>query len=248
MTMPSTPQRRARATTSRNPAAPPRSFAPYGFGRLRSPVALGRAAAGVLGLTIAVDLYAIWADLTMRTVVGAAADGASGYEVWHRIEVAEPFYVAAGHAHRAVLITAVVVYLNWFLRVRDNSVVFSPFGQSKSRAWARWGWFVPVVNLWLPRRIMQDVWDASRPEGARSGYGLLNAWWALSVIDASAGQAAPTPSLESNTFAEVRDGAGRLALTHALDSVAAVLAIVVVLKLTRMQDRKAQAGPGVLGG
>jgi hypothetical protein len=215
----------------------------YGLARLRSPVGLGRAAAGALGLMIAVDLYSIWADFSMYAAIAAFVDGTSGYAAWQRVEAADPYYNAAGHAQRAALLTAAGIYLNWFLRVRANAEVFSPFGHTMSRAWARWGWIAPGVNLWFPRRITQEIWDASRPEGDRSGYGLLNTWWTLWVIDLLFGLSASTPKLKSNSLAEVQAGAGRLVLAHALDIVTAVFAIAVVLRLTRMQVRKAHEGP-----
>ncbi|MEU9141473.1 DUF4328 domain-containing protein [Streptomyces sp. NPDC048404] len=215
----------------------------YGLARLRSPVALGRAAAGALALMIAVDLYSIWADFSMYAAIAAYMDGTSGDAAWRRVGAADPYFTAAGHAQRAALLTASGVYLNWFLRVRANAEVFSPFGHTMSRAWARWGWIAPGVNLWFPRRITQEIWDASRPEGDRSGYGLLNTWWTLWVIDMLVGLPASTPKLRTNTLAEVQAGAGRLMAAHALDIVAAVLAIVVVLKLTGMQVRKAQGNP-----
>ncbi|MFI0965380.1 DUF4328 domain-containing protein [Streptomyces sp. NPDC021080] len=225
------------------------SFAPsYGLARLRSPVALGRAAAGALGLMIAVDLYSIWADFSMHAAIAAFMDGTSGRAAWQRVEAAESYRTAAGYAQTAAFLTTVGIYLNWFLRVRANAEVFDPFGHTMSRAWARWGWIAPGVNLWFPRRIMQEIWDASRPEGARSGYGLLNTWWTLWVVDMLARLSVPTPKLGADILAEMRAGTGRLVLTHALDIVTAVFAIAVVLGLTRMQERKACEDPVAAGG
>ncbi|MFC9283409.1 DUF4328 domain-containing protein [Streptomyces collinus] len=44
---------------------------------------------------------------------------------------------------------------------RANAEVFAPSKHTKSRGWAAWGWFCPVVNLWFPRRITLDIRDAS---------------------------------------------------------------------------------------
>ncbi|MGR6922479.1 DUF4328 domain-containing protein [[Actinomadura] parvosata] len=44
------------------------------------------------------------------------------------------------------------------------------------------GWFVPIGDLWLPKRIADDVRHASSPPGrggAMAPAALLHGWWAL---------------------------------------------------------------------
>ncbi|MFD9466819.1 DUF4328 domain-containing protein [Streptomyces sp. NPDC060027] len=231
-----------------HPGAPlPPLVSPHGAAWLRSPVALGKATAALLGLVIAADVFALWADNTMFAVSGALADGEFGDAVQRRADHADSLYAVAGNAQMVTLVAAVVVYLIWFLRVRVNAEVFNPFGHTKSRAWAGWGWFVPVVNLWFPRRIMLDIWDASGPAGARNGRGLVQTWWTFWIIGLLANRASFTAYRKAETAQEIQDAVGKVIFADLLDIVTAGLAILVVLRLTRMQDRKAHEGPGAHG-
>ncbi|MET7286020.1 DUF4328 domain-containing protein [Streptomyces sp. NPDC005573] len=146
---------------------------------LRSPVGLGRATAALLGLVVAADLFAVWADLAQIDVTGELADGVTDGSVVRRADRADTLYAASGVAQTVALLATMTVYLCWFHRVRVNAEVFDASAHSKSRGWAIGGWFCPVVNLWFPRRITLDAWDASAPAGTRPGHALVNSWWAL---------------------------------------------------------------------
>ncbi|MGX4690247.1 DUF4328 domain-containing protein [Streptomyces sp. JNUCC 63] len=223
------------------PAVPPPAGAPAAW--LRSPVGLGRAAAVLLGLVIATDLFAIWADAVMYGVAGDLMNGPVGGDVTRRADDADRLYAVAGVVQTAALLASCVVFLCWFHRVRVNAEVFDPFGHSKKRGWAIGAWFTPVVSLWFPRRITLDIWDASSLRDRPGSHGLVNAWWTLWIIDLVVGRAAFTTYSRAETAEELRKAAGQMLFSDALDAVAAVLAILVVLRLTRMQHEKALRGP-----
>ncbi|MEU9921176.1 DUF4328 domain-containing protein [Streptomyces griseoluteus] len=137
-------------------------------------------------------------------------------------------------AQGVLLLATAVVYLCWLWRVRVNAEVFDASSQSKARWWTIGGWFVPFVNFWFPRRIVLDAWDASAPQGRPSGHGLVDLWWTAWVA-----------GLIADRLLRVESGAGMLAVVDGIDLVAAVLAAVVVLRLTRMQHEKALRGPSL---
>jgi hypothetical protein len=226
------------------PAGP--TLLPHGPAWLRSPVGLSKAVAILLGLVIATDLFAVWADITMYDVTGSFADGDYSDAVQREAEHADTVYVMAGYTQTASLVAAIVVYLIWFHRMRVNAEVFNPFGHSKRRAWVIWGWFVPIVSLWFPRRVMLDIWDASTPVGSRGSHGLVNAWWTLWIISLVASRAGSTAYQRAETSEEIQGAVGQIMFADVIDIGAAVLAILVVLRLTRMQNEKAHQGGGPL--
>lgn len=227
-------------------AGAPLMAPPHGHNAwLSSPVGLGWAVVVLLGLVIATDLFAVWADVMLYDVLGPVVDGGITEDVERRVERAESLYTAAGVAQTAALLSTAVLFLVWFHRVRVNAEVFDPFGHRKKRGWAVGGWFVPVVNLWFPRRIALDIWDASGPWDAPRPHGLVNAWWTAWVIGLLAGRMSSTTYRRAETVAEIRQAVGQVLFADAVDIVAAVLAILFVLALTRMQDAKARSGPGV---
>ncbi|MBL1081359.1 DUF4328 domain-containing protein [Streptomyces actinomycinicus] len=221
--------------------APPMPMVPGPV--LRKPVGLGRTTAVLLGLVIATDLFAVWAGLGEIDVAGDIADGATGGGIVDRADRADTFYSAAGVLQTAALLATGIVYLCWVWRVRVNAEVFNPGGHSKSRGWTIGGWFCPVVNLWFPRRIVLDIWDSSAAWAKRPGHAIVNFWWALWIVSLLAGRVAARLSARAETAAEIRDAARQMLYADVLDIGAAVLAVLVVLKITRMQHRRALEGP-----
>ena len=212
---------------------------------LRSPVGLGRAAVALLGLVIAVDLFAVYADFVLYDVTGDLMDGAAGGAVTRRLDDAETLNSVAGGIQSGALVTCAIVYLCWFVRVRANAGVFDPGEQSMKPWWAIGGWFVPFVNLWYPRRVTLEIWDASRPVGARRSHALVNIWWTLWLLSLFSDRLGITDYGKTEAADQISAAAYQLMISDGLDIAAAALAILVVLRLTRMQHEKALAGPGV---
>ncbi|MGW2489633.1 DUF4328 domain-containing protein [Streptomyces sp. NPDC001606] len=225
--------------TSPMPAAPP--FTPGAV--LRSPVGLGRAAATLLGVVIAADLFAVVADWMEFSVSGELLGGATGSAVIHRADRADTVYNMAGLCQGITLLAAAVVYLCWLWRVRVNAEVFRPDLHRMRRGWTIGGWFCPIVNLWFPRRIVEDVWDASLPLGSRTGRAPVTAWWTLWISTMLLGRVAYTVYSRADDPTTLRNAAALMLLSDAVDAAAAALAIVVVVHLTRMQHQKALYGP-----
>lgn len=91
----------------------------------------------------------------------------------------------------------IVSWLLWFARVRAVAERFAP-GQLRYRPYmAVVGWFIPVANLFLPKRIANDVWHASSPHGRGDGTTptsrLLQGWWAVCLVTLVAGPLVLSP-------------------------------------------------------
>lgn len=213
---------------------------------LRSPVGLGRAAAALLALVIAVDLFAVYADLVLYDVTGDLMNGAVGTAVTRRWDDAYSLNSLAVKVQSGSLLVCVIVYVCWFVRVRTNAGVFDPAEQSMRPWWAVVGWFVPLLNLWYPRRITLEIWDASRPVGARRSHLLVNVWWTSWIVSLLAYRLGHIQFGKDDAADEIHAAVYLVTISDALDIAAAALAILVVLRLTRMQQEKAAlAGPGV---
>ncbi|MFM9447067.1 DUF4328 domain-containing protein [Streptomyces acidiscabies] len=206
---------------------------------LRSPVWLGRATAVLLGVVVVTRLFAVWVG---SVTYGAYSDLADGIDVVERAVDAHRLENLAAVVQAPPLMVTIVVYLCWFWRVRVNAEVFEPGGHTQGRGWTVGGWFVPVLNLWFPRRVMVDVWKASAPLGRTVSHGLVNAWWAAWVLSILSGWAMAVKYRRAETAAEIRDFSAVTMVTDAMAGVAGVLAILVVLRVTRMQNEKAMAG------
>ncbi|MFF0090710.1 DUF4328 domain-containing protein [Streptomyces canus] len=224
-------------------AAPPAGVTPRIW--LRSPVGLGRATAILLGLAAAVDVFALGADLLMYDATGDLVGGDAWAAVLDRADLADKLTAAAGAAQLLAMLACAVVFVIWLWRVRRNAEVFAPDGHRKARAWVIAGWVVPIASLWYPRRVVVDIWDASSTGDRPDGHALINIWWTLWLLSQTIGQVLYTAFDEADTSQEIHDSMTQTMVADGLDLVAALLAAVVVLRLTRMQDEKARQGPAV---
>jgi hypothetical protein len=133
-----------------------------------------------------------------------------------------------------LMTTAVAAFLTWFSHCRRNAQALSPEAVTGSGARAVAAWLIPVVNLWVPRRLVLDVRRASSPGVADTGRDeiLVNTWWAAwagHMVVVELGRAARgTPTV-------------LLVVSEALMVVAAVLAVCVIERITTVQSAALQA-------
>lgn len=214
------------------------SAAPTGRTGVRSLRGLGVAVVLLLGLVIAADVFAVVAGARMYAFWGAEPVDFEVYSEWERL------YRWSDVATMSTFVACGVVFILWFRRARINAEVFAPDGHSLVRGWAVWGWLVPVVNLWIPRRVALDIWSASTTgahlgQAPRQSSGLVNAWWTLWVVSTVPTALATWSHAKAEGPAETRQALALTLLSVLLDIAAAVLAVRVVRRLTAMQHRKA---------
>ncbi|WP_165869363.1 protein kinase domain-containing protein [Streptomyces barkulensis] len=145
----------------------------------------------------------------------------------------------------------IVLWLVWFWRVRANAEVFAP-GQIRShRGWAIGSWLVPVIWFFMPKQIINDVCDHSDPTSTRttwygprrsSNRGLLNGWWTMWLAGMVVGVLNYEPWYDAETVDQAQGSAALTVMADFLTVPATVLAILVVLRLTSLQDDRIKAG------
>lgn len=193
----------------------------------------------LLRVCMVADLFAIVAGLRLILFFPEGAD-----PLWHDmagLRDAEQLYAVADIVQIAVLIAAGVPFLMWFHRSRLNAGAFDAGSMRMGPGWAIGAWFVPVVNFWFPKKIANDIWDASSPPGPdgtvrhRASRGLLTAWWALWLVTAFVGGSAFGGYTDAETVEEIRNSIVFHLFADGIDIVAALLAVAVVHRLTGMQ-------------
>lgn len=101
-----------------------------------------------------------------------------GTPAWEVNIDVRPFVVLS----RVSVAVAGIVFLIWFRRARINAEGHG-WHQRFARAWTFWGWIVPVVNLWIPLQVMDDIWQASFPRRSRTWIAWLPMlWWTSWVL------------------------------------------------------------------
>nr|WP_237500063.1 DUF4328 domain-containing protein [Streptomyces sp. SID8379] len=228
------------------PLPPPVPSAPYDptarWALLRSPNRLATVAVALLCLVVAADLVAVAAGIGEYRLASDATAGDWSVLYDSDARRLDDLYVWSGRIQLLTLVASAVGFIAWFLRVRDNAHVFVPSGQSKARAWVIFGFVVPIVSLWFPRRIALDTWHASagEPELGRARTWMVELWWFLWLGDLFVGRFASRMDGRAETPDEIMSGIGLLVFSDVLDIVAAIAAIAFVRSLTRLQNEKVQ--------
>lgn len=147
---------------------------------------------------------------------------------------------AIGALQFALLIVAAVFFIRWFKRAYENVVLLDRERRYKT-GWAIWGWFVPILNLWRPKQIANDIWRSTNAGPMDDSISpLLTLWWATFLISNWASQGALRASLSGDTPDELQTAAAVYMFADAVDFVAALLAIWVVRTITMRQAAQAE--------
>ncbi|RLU99304.1 hypothetical protein CTZ27_15285 [Streptomyces griseocarneus] len=216
--------------------------------RLSSPEGPARTVLWLLGLCILADAVSLVANaLTFRLMDKAVDDGADPMS-YDEAQWSDGLTAVSGLAQMVLLLLTAVAFLVWFHQVRINAEVFRPDGHRMRRGWTVWSWFVPVVNLWFPKKIANDIWTASlpyEPDGSpqHAPRAVMNWWWGLWIATLVVDRVGDHINAKASAAEEFRLSTGVLFVANAVDIAAAVLAILFVRRLTALQHRKAQQGP-----
>jgi hypothetical protein len=78
---------------------------------------------------------------------------------------------------------AIVLFLMWLAESRSNAQLLSPKSSVPTPGWTIGAWFIPVVNLFAPRRSVLDIGRASSPSWEeKRGTTLVDLWWAAWIV------------------------------------------------------------------
>jgi hypothetical protein len=151
---------------------------------------------------------------------------------------------------------ASVAFLIWFHRVHKNLPSLGSTKLAFTPAWAVGFFFVPIFNLFRPVQAMREAWHGSDPgrwEGGASPAGpddpagtatpaLIGWWWALFILSNMASWASTRMSLfpGERTVAMLQATSYVLILDELLSIPAAAFAILLVARLTRRQNSRAE--------
>jgi hypothetical protein len=140
------------------------------------------------------------------------------------------------------LCVAVPLFVIWVHRMQANTFALGILGLRYTPAWAVGWYFVPIVNLWMPYRVMREIWCANRnPAGWQydRAPGALILWWLLwlasivyiriSINDGSA---------QDVLLAEMSDAKSE-GVRAAFRAASAVASLMLVTLLHQFQERAA---------
>ncbi|MEU0885694.1 DUF4328 domain-containing protein [Lentzea sp. NPDC005914] len=147
---------------------------------------LGIAASVLAGLTALGNVGEAAADWFNYTAIRGYRDGTATAS---DLDTADKVNVVVGTPAFLLTLAAGVVFVVWLYNARVNAERLTPAAEHRrSRTWVWLGWFVPFVNLWYPKQVVDDVWRASDPQQQgvplqqRVQHKLVTQWWIAFVL------------------------------------------------------------------
>lgn len=212
---------------------PPARTYPYSPHGLR---VLGRWTQGLLiatgvifGMTALVGLNAwrVYDDYVLGTTTTSASVSAD-----------DGYWGMVGLSYLFLLVTA-VVFIVWMYRYWGQLHAVHGTASRHGRGWTIGGWLVPIVNLWIPKQLMDDFWrhtGTSAPRGLKEPVSpLLHVWWAAwlvgGVLQQVSGALEPGDESSWHAFYAIT------VISDAIWAAAAVLAAVIVGRLVTRLSR-----------
>jgi hypothetical protein len=124
------------------------------------------------------------------------------------------------------------LFLGWLWRAHQQAGAARRYRSG----WVLAGWLLPLVNLWLPPRLIHDVWVGSAPHRPADRYraaAIVAAWW-ISLLSAI-GLAELFRTGGMDTLADARMAAQIGLAGAAAQALAATLCMAIVFHITRLQ-------------
>src|SRR3954470_4156136 len=142
-----------------------------------------------------------------------------------------------------------IFFVVWTYRAYKNITTLGAQRPRFGPGWAIGGWFVPIMSLWRPKQVVDDIWRASDPDAPisqrpdqwhnRPTPGVLALWWALFIASTVAERLSarqPSDTIEHDRLATSYSLAASV-----LTIAAALVAVLVVTRVTARQRARAEA-------
>lgn len=203
--------------------------------------AMGLAASVLIGVVTVMSWATAWSDWhSYRTLQRYPDD-----EV--RLDQSDLISGSLGIVAALALFAAAVVFIVWLWRVRWNAEMFCRGEHRLTRGWVLGSWICPVVNLWYPKWVVDDVVAASDPrtppqtESLRGipGTRLVWAWWLTWVVGLVLDNVAQRSVLDgAPQLSELRTNAVMSGISAVSTTAAAVLAVMLIQRVNELQLRR----------
>ncbi|GAA3927659.1 hypothetical protein GCM10023085_06080 [Actinomadura viridis] len=125
-----------------------------------------------------------------------------------------------------------LLYLGWLWRAYRQA----PGPHRHRQAWVLFGWICPLVNLWVPPRVVYDVWvNSGRFRAAqRHLVGLVvTVWWIFVLLGVGLSRLFSHSGVQ--TLADARYSVHLGVAAAACQALAAALCMTIVFQVTRLQ-------------
>jgi len=189
--------------------------------------------------TVLVNVLAIAANIRQINAINDFVDGKS--LDFNALTSTDHFKSVVAVLEFIALLASGIAFIRWFHAAYRNVTLLAPIAVTHKPGWAIGAWFVPILGLWRPKQIADEIWHVSelqpppdRPAANRLGKTttVMAVWWALWIIGSIVGNVSTRFFFGTDTLPNVRHTDELHIAALLLDIVAAAFAIVVVRRIT----------------
>lgn len=205
---------------------------------------LGFAVTVLVGAVVVLDMVSTW---TTWYAYGVFRDYVAGQAGDTDLISADDIVSTVSWWYVVAFVAAGIFFMTWLWRARMNAERLVPAPHRRGRGWIIGGWICPVVNLWFPFMIVDDVYRASRPGNPplltdlRSvpGGHLLGPWWALWLGSLLLGRIVNNIWDNADSPDSLRT-AGLVELVESAATLGAAAAVILIVRqISTWQDARA---------
>jgi hypothetical protein len=165
-----------------------------------------------------------------------------GFNTFARANEVDDLAQAAGITMGILHLATAVVFIIWMFRAAQNNAGLGREHPRLGPGWAIGGWFIPLAFFVIPVLVMQDLWRGSHSSIPRGDMrwkiadrsALVGWWWAVLIVSVFV-QGGLTTDDNPTPLRDLRTADTVSIIGTCFRIAAAVLAILVVRKLTERQ-------------
>ncbi|MBN2578466.1 MAG: DUF4328 domain-containing protein [Pirellulales bacterium] len=164
-------------------------------------------------------------------------------ELWLLAQSNDVREMVAGFFQTVTYIASAVTFLLWFFRAYKNLLALGADGLEYSPGWAVGAFFVPILNLFYPYRIMKEIWRHSVPDLSVDpknikASSLVGWWWGMFIFMNILAQISMRLNLAASQIQDFFLGSYTSIVSDLFSIIAALLAIFVIRDVERRQDAR----------
>src|SRR4051812_15179769 len=178
---------RERAELERPPEA-----RPAGFGEYRDVSWRARLARGWLVVSLGLSVLSGALEIGHLNLLGDTTTADATFATLQRIDASNVTLGTVYLLTFGAFIFTTVFFIMWTYRAYKNGAALGAQSPRFGAGWAIGGWFVPIMSLWRPKQIVDDIWRMSDPADPpfvrsvdwrnRSVPFLISAWWGVFIV------------------------------------------------------------------
>lgn len=187
-----------------------------------------------LGLYVAAAAFNILATLNEIELLRQIDEGE--YVSLTDAETSDTLVATAGLLVIASIVGATIAFCSWIHRSNRNLRTLTQEPVRFSPGWSVGWFFVPVMNLFRPFQVMNEIYRLSHAE--RRGSPLLGIWWGLWLVGGYVGWAATRALFDESDLSDAITTDWLIVTSDIALVIAAGIVMMLIHRITSWQDRR----------